>query len=616
MLEIDGDEMTQKIDEQKIEEIRSSSDIVDVISDYMHLTKRGRNWFGLCPFHHEQSPSFSVSTDKQIFHCFGCGAGGNVITFVMDIEQIAFPDAVAKLGDRVGVQVEVAPKREDEEVQSPEGQRHRRMKEAHQIAAEYYHHMLLHTEDGEEALQYLEDRGFSQTLIEDYQIGYALPTWDGLTNLLTARGFDLAEAAESGLLIQREQDGSCFDRFRGRIMFPIRDEGGKTIAFSGRIIEASTSEAKYMNSPESPIFHKSQVFFNLDKARASIRKQHKAIIMEGFIDVLAAVRAGVPNVIATMGTALTPQHVTKLKRLVEQVIICYDGDGAGWEAAKRAGELLQQSRIKAEVAVLPEKMDPDDYVKQHGATSFKEDIIEKPHTYIAFVKMHARRGKNFQFDNDKMQYVQEVVDLLVHNTSPLERDLYIRQLADETNLSEEAILATLRQKESDEAQRSKRQQQKEQFTPVVVTHQVKLNATDRAERRLLSHMLHNVSVVDRVQRSTIQSPFIHDVFTAVYIRLIGFYEQHDRADYQRFIEQLEDIELRKMALESAIVERDPDHGEQEVTDCLHYLNKERLRQEIEQKQQLAIEAEKMNDIMKAVTLAEEVRKLRITYTSM
>lgn len=613
---IDGDNMTQKIDEHKIEEIRSNSDIVNVISDYMHLTKRGRNWFGLCPFHQEQSPSFSVSEDKQIFHCFGCGAGGNVITFVMDIEQLPFPEAVSKLGERVGIAVDVAP-RQQEQVTTPEGQMHRRMKEAHQIAADYYHHMLMHTEDGEVALQYLESRGFTQHLIEEYQIGYALPSWDGLTNLLTARGFDLTEVAQSGLLVQREQDGSCFDRFRGRVMFPIRDEHGKTIAFSGRILQKSDNEAKYMNSPESPIFHKSEVFFNLDKARATIRKQHHVIIMEGFMDVLAAVRAGIPNAVATMGTSLTPQHVTKLKRLVQQITICYDGDGAGWDAAKRAGEQLHEAKLKLNVAVLPEKMDPDDYVQQYGVTAFKEEIIEKPHTYIAFVKMHARRGKNFQFDNDKMQYVQEVIELLVHNTSPLERDLYIRQLADETTLSEEAIAATLRQKEADEAKRTKRQYNKEErYEPVVVTTQTKLDATDRAERRLLSHMLHNVDVVERVQRSDMPNPFIHDVFAAVYIRLIGFYEQHDKADFQRFIEQLDDVELRKIALESAIVERDPDHGEQEVTDCLHHLNKQRLLQQIEQKQQLALEAEKMNDIMKAVTLAEEVRKLRIAYTSM
>lgn len=608
--------MTQKIDEHKIEEIRSNADIVNVISDYMHLTKRGRNWFGLCPFHQEQSPSFSVSEDKQIFHCFGCGAGGNVITFVMDIEQIAFPDAVAKLGERVGIQVDVGARTHEQQPATKEGQAHRRMKEAHQIAAEYYHHMLMHTEDGEQALQYLESRGFTQALIEDYQIGYALPAWDGLTNLLTARGFDLTEVAQSGLLVQREQDGSCFDRFRGRVMFPIRDEHGHTIAFSGRILQKSDNEAKYMNSPESPIFHKSEVFFNIDKARATIRKQHHVIIMEGFMDVLAAVRAGIPNAVATMGTALTPQHVTKLKRLVQQITICYDGDGAGWDAAKRAGEQLHDAKLKVNVAVLPEKMDPDDYVQQYGVTALKEDIIEKPHTYIAFVKMHARRGKNFQFDNDKMQYVQEVVELLAHNTSPLERDLYIRQLADETSLSEEAIAATLRQRESDEAKRTKRQQQQERFAPVVVTTQTKMDATDRAEQRLLSHMLHNIDVVSRVQRSGIDSPFIHDVFTAAYIRLIGFYEQHARADYQRFMEQLDDAELRNIVLKSAIIERDPENGEQEVTDCLHHLNKQRLLQEIEQKTQLAIEAEKMNDIMKAVTLAEEVRKLRITYTSM
>ncbi len=201
--------------------------------------------------------------------------------------------------------------------------------------------------------------------------------------------------ATCGLIIHKESDNKYFDRFRGRIMFPIRDENGKVIAFSGRILNSDAEDAKYLNSPESPIFHKSQVLYNLDKARASIRKTRKVVLMEGFIDVLAANRAGVYNAVATMGTSLTPQHVQKLKRLVEQITICYDGDNAGFEAAKRAAEMLYAEKLKVEVAVLPDKLDPDDYINRYGPDSFTNQILEKPYAYIAFMMMHARRGKIF-----------------------------------------------------------------------------------------------------------------------------------------------------------------------------------------------------------------------------
>lgn len=602
--------MSSKIPEQLIEQIRSQSEIVDVIGEYMQLTKKGRNWFGLCPFHGENTPSFSVSQDKQIFHCFGCGAGGNVITFVMDIENITFPDAVIKLGSRVGMHLDIQNDSMAKNT-SQYSSKEEKMIEAHEFAAQMYHHLLMNTEDGEEALNYLLKRGFTKEHIETNGIGWSLPAWDTLSILLEKKGFDLEDMAECGLIIQKESDHTYFDRFRGRIMFPIRNDNGKIIGFSGRIITPSENDAKYLNSPETPIFHKSQVLFNLDKARTSIRKNRQVILMEGFIDVLAANQAGVYNAVATMGTSLTTHHVTKLKRLVDKIILCYDGDHAGWEAAKRAADMLHAEKLNVEVALLPEKLDPDDYIRKYGTESFVNQVIEKPHAYIAFMMMHARKNKNFQFENDILQYIQEVLEQLVGRSSPIERDLYIKQLSSETNISEDAIYAQYRKLEADDVKSNKRfEQTNHQPSKIDVQPKKPLNATERAERLLLSHMLRNAEVVERIMKSDEPQPFVRDEYIAVFVRLIGFYEEHVTADYQRFLEVLDDSELRKIVMEAALVEQDPDHVEAEITDSLRQLRKHRIEVEITKLLHDSQEAEKMHEHKRALEIAREIINLR------
>jgi len=591
-----------------IEQIRSQSDIVDVISEYVQLTKRGRNWFGLCPFHGENTPSFSVSQEKQIFHCFGCGAGGNAFTFIMDIENIPFVNAVAKLGSSLGIHLDI----QNDSMQKSAGnysKSEENMLNAHQFAAEFYHHLLINTEDGEEALNYLLKRGFTREDIETNGIGWSLSSWDTLSILLQREGYDLDEITESGLIIKKENEQSYFDRFRGRVMFPIRDEFGKVIAFSGRILQQTGNDAKYLNSPESPIFHKSQVLFNLDKARSAIRKTGQVILMEGFMDVLASNQVGIYNAVATMGTSLTPQHITKLKRLVEKVIICYDGDNAGIEGAKRAADSLQAEGVKIEVAVLPDKLDPDEYIRKYGPDSYKK-ILDKPQSYIAFSMMHARRNKNFQFENDILQYTQEVLEQLV-GKSPIERDLYIKQLASETNISEDAIYTQFRKLEADHAKTIKRNIQKVgQTVDIGIKQKKKLTATDRAERLLLSHMLYNAEVVDRILNSTNSQPFVHDEYIAVFVRLIGFYEEHETADYQRFLEVLDDSALRKIVMEAAISERDPDHAEAEIADCIKHLQKHGIETEITQLTHDFQEAEKMHEHKRALEIAQQIINLR------
>ncbi|MGX9135293.1 DNA primase [Rummeliibacillus sp. JY-2-4R] len=599
--------MAQKIPEEMIEQIRSKTDIVDIVGEYVQLTKRGRNYFGLCPFHGEQTPSFSVSTDKQIFHCFGCGAGGSAITFLMDIENISFQEATAKLGDRVGIHVEVSSSPEHHT--HPISEEESRMKDAHAFAAEYYQHLLLNTEEGEQGLNYLQQRGFTREEIESNGVGFSLPHWDSLTQLLTRKGFSLEEMEQCGLIIKREDGSGYFDRFRGRVMFPIRDEQGKIIAFSGRILDSGGEDAKYLNSPESPIFHKGQVLYNLDQARPIIRKERNVVLFEGFMDVLSAKRAGVFNGVASMGTALTVQHMTKLKRLTDHIIVCYDGDKAGWEAARKAAEMLHAEQLNIEVAVLPTGLDPDEYIQQFGPEAFKEKVISEPQSYVAFMLMYARRSKNFQYQNDILQYVDEALNYLVEGISPIEKELYIKQIAMDTSITEETLQMQLRQKEAQIAKSFNQKESQPKALPIsdkLTLQQKPLSAIDRAERLLLAHMLHNIDVADRIRQEEKGNPFIRDDYMAIYIHLIGFYEEYQKADYQRFAEVIGDRELRKIIMEAALVERDPNHAEEEISDCLKEMKKFIIKQQIQDKTHAIKEAEKMHDQRSALQLSQEV----------
>lgn len=600
--------MAQRIPEETIEQIRSQTDIVDVIGEYMQLTKRGRNYFGLCPFHGEQTPSFSVSVDKQIFHCFGCGAGGNAITFLMDIDHISFQEAVAQLGEKVGISVDVAEHTHTHQHMhqvelSPEQER---MLEAHAFSGRYFQHLLLNTEDGEEGLQYLEHRGFTREMIEAYGIGFALPNWDALTTLLARKGYDLREMAEAGLVIEREDGSGFFDRFRKRVMFPIRNEAGQIIGFSGRVIDSDGENAKYMNSPESPIFHKGKVLYNLDQARPIIRKERKVVLFEGFMDVLSAKTANVHNGVASMGTALTLEHVQKLKRLSNDIIVCYDGDSAGWEAAKRAADLLHAEKLSVEVAVLPNGLDPDDYIKQYGTEDFQRKIIGEPLDFTSFMMSYAKRGKNFQYATDVEQYVEEALHYVALDPSAVKRELHLKQLQQETGITQETLATQLRHKEAQQRTEPERRtvRVEQKVAPVR-----KLSAIDRAERLILARMLSDIDIVERLQTEGQAPPFVRDEYVAIYIHLLSFYVHHDKPDFQRFAEMLDDAELRKLVMEAALVERDVDHLEEEWEDCVKQIAKYKVQQQIAQKKQQLQEAEKMHDFNRALSLSKEVVEL-------
>lgn len=423
-------------------------------------------------------------------------------------------------------------------------------------------------------------------------------------------GFSLEEAVKSGLVISKESGDGAFDRFRGRVMFPLYDEHGKVIGFSGRIIEKSDNEPKYLNSPESPIFNKGKLLYNLHTARVPIRKLGKMILFEGFMDVIAASTANIEHAVATMGTSLTPYHVSKIKRLANHVIICTDGDNAGWEAAKRYAEMLQKEGILTEIAVLPDNMDPDDYISKYGPEAFSDKIVGKPHAYLAFMMMYARKHKNLQFENDILQYIHEVLEQLIGRSSPVERDLYIRQLSLETNVSEEAILQQFRKMEGKMAKLSKKEAISQQSPIKSIPKSKAVTGIDRAERILLSYMLHNEEIFDKIRNSEDSQPFYHDTYIAVYVKLAGFFEEYEKADYHRFLETLNDNSLRKIVMEAALTERDPEFMSEEIADCLLHIKKYRIELEIEEKFHQSKEAEKMHDYSRALTLAQEIIQLR------
>ncbi|WP_251555030.1 DNA primase [Neobacillus muris] len=599
--------MADRIAEEKIDQVRQAVDIVEIIGDYVQLKKQGRNYFGLCPFHGENSPSFSVSPDKQIYHCFGCGAGGNVFSFLMDIEGISFQEAAIKLAAKVNIDLDLnqasvhKERKASKEIQA--------MQDAHELLRKFYHHLLVNTKEGQHALEYLLGRGFTHESIDKFQIGYSLNSWDFVVKFLSKRDYPPEWMEKAGLIIKREKDGTYFDRFRDRIMFPIFDRHGNTIAFSGRSLGAG--EPKYLNSPETAIFHKSKTLYNFHQARASIKKLHQAVLFEGFADVIAADRAGVENGIATMGTALTDDHIALLRQNAESITVCYDSDNAGIEAAFRAGNLLNEAGFQLKVAVMPDGLDPDEYIKLYGVEKFRNEVIGASHTWMGFKFLYFRRGKNLHNEGDRLSYIEEIIKEISKLSKAVERDHYLRQLASEFSLSLDALKQQQKQiyfAEKKTAAGNSPVNRK----PVIVQKQVSelKPAYYKAERCLIAHMLKDRDVAYKVQELLQGSAFNFDEHQAIITYLLGFYEDHLEPDTSAFLSYIQDENLRRTVADIEMMSINDEVGNQELTDYIKQVLNYKIRLKIKEKEAEQKEAERQNDIQKAIRLASEILELR------
>lgn len=601
--------MAERIAEEKVNEIRQAVDIVDVIGDYIQLNKQGRNYFGLCPFHGENTPSFSVSPEKQIYHCFGCGAGGNAFSFLMDLEGYSFQEAALKLAEKGNIKLEIDASAASAKSMPVDIQQ---MMEAHELLRKFYHHLLVNTKDGQHALEYLLNRGFTMESIEKFQIGYSLKSWDFVFKFLTKRKFPDGVMERAGLIIKREKDGNYFDRFRDRIMFPIFDRSGNTIAFSGRSLGAD--EPKYLNSPETAIFNKSKTLYNFHLARPQIKKLQRAVLFEGFADVIAADRAGVGNGVGTMGTALTEEHVASLRRNVQSITICYDSDNAGIEAAYRAANLLTEAGCQIRVALMPDGYDPDDYIKEYGEEKFRHDVIESSITFMAFKLLYLRRGKRLQNEGDRLLYIEEVLKEISRLDKAVERDHYLRQLANEFSLSLEALKEQQKQVYYTEKRKSS-QKGKGDFEP-----QKRLQTPKRAdslkpafhtaERRLIAHMLRNSDIAFKVQDMLQGNTFNIDEHQAIITYLLGFYEKGHTPDPSAFINFINDEKLKRIVVDIEMMSINDEISEQELSDYLKQVLNYQKMLKIKEKLNEEKEAERQKDYAKAALIAMEILHLR------
>ena len=426
-----------RFDDSKIEEIKSRIDIVELASEYLTLKKAGRNYSGLCPFHQEKTPSFTVNREKQMFYCFGCGEGGNAITLLMKIANMTFPEAVKSLAEKTGV---ILPIRSVNKDGSQKDSLREEITGLNLKAAQQFSRNL-NSSAGKGVREYLQSRGISEEAIKHFRLGFAPDTWRSLTDYIEGSGSSLKLAEQAGLIVPGKE-GSFYDRFRGRLIFPIENIFGEIVAFGGRVMEKG--EPKYLNSPESPVYIKGKNLYGLNKAKEEIRKQGFALIVEGYLDLISLWNAGIRNVVATLGTALTREHLELLRRYTLDVVALFDPDEAGKKALDRSLELFLSMNMHAKALILPEGCDPDDYVKKYGKEKLDKLIELAPAISDYYIENVLGNGKTFEENRDLVKTATEFIGKI---GDEIERNLFIKRVAEKLGIPQELLKKEIHKKD-------------------------------------------------------------------------------------------------------------------------------------------------------------------------
>jgi DNA primase len=567
----------ERIPNEEIDNIRSKFDIVEIISRYIELKKKGRTYFGLCPFHSEKTSSFAVSPDKQIFHCFGCGAGGNIYSFLMNIEGWSFIEAVKKLADEAGINILF------QEDNSNELYMRNQLLRAHELASKFYQYILLETEMGNHALEYLYNRGFSKQVIEEFKLGFAPSNSDTILKFLSKRGFSEDELVAAGLITRNKNQ--AFDRFRNRVMFPIWDSQGKVIAFGGRII--GSGEPKYLNTSDTIIFNKSRVLYNLHRARSDIRMKGEAIVFEGYIDVIAAYQKGIKNTIATLGTSLTEEQAKILRRNVEKIALVYDGDNAGKNAALRATTILENENLNVGIAQLPNGLDPDDYFKTNSIEAFEQlinDSISKVQLQTQLIR------EKYSFDNgeDKVNYAMEVVHIIGEIDQSPKREYLLKELSKEVNLSVDSLREELekyriKQKKANNVNnREKRWNNHINYGKHSHNHINSIvPAFQKAEQEILWIMIHNLEF-GKLLADKIKGNFLLPEHSLLAARIYSYYHTNLLPSVSRLLDDFqEQPEVIRIITSMQFQFIDDDLlSEEKIKDCINTVEKHSIEVEM------------------------------------
>ena len=547
-----------RIPEETIERIRNTADIYDVVAQYVDLKKRGRNFFGLCPFHSEKTPSFSVAPDKQIYHCFGCGAGGNVFSFIVEHEKISFIEAIQQLGQKYGIEVDYQS--------GPSNKIFSSLYDVHDVAVKLYHNILF-SEKGKAALDYLHNRGLTDDTIKTYQIGFAPDSWDTLSNTIKPSSFKDAIYEKSGLFIKT--DRGWRDRFRSRIMFPIYHPSGKAIAFGGRIFN-SDDPAKYLNSPETPLYRKSEVFYGLHKTRDSIRKFSTAILVEGYTDFLQLVQLGIPNVVALSGTSLGKNHANQIRKFASKVYLAYDGDDAGVNATLRAGYVLFQAGIDPLVIPMPNDKDPDDWVREAGVSAFQEAMGSS--MPLLLFHLEKKDVKNLSAA-ERSRTVKEILkDISLINDGIIRDDL-LKSLSQELQLDEVEVFRLFNSQTSLKsiAVGSEDPNTKDQpFT----------NTMQKAQLEIIRAIAFNFDEVYPSMKHIID----FQIFDEPILQKIGLLLTEDKKskDLSAIIDQFENMDEKRLVSEILFDELSSDDPQLIIKECFSTIKKQLIKDQIKQ----------------------------------
>ena len=562
------------VDKQLISEIKNSVNIVDVIGEVVQLTKAGRNFLGLCPFHGEKTPSFNVVEDKQFYHCFGCGRSGDVFKFIEDYRGVSFMEAVQIVGDQVGIRVQSLPPSQSRPQQADGKQP---FYEIHQETAKFYHAILMTTKMGEDARQYLYDRGLDDEVLRHFQIGLAPAEGNYLYQSVSGK-FSEKIMAESGLFHISDM-GTIYDAFQDRIMFPLSDDTGRVIAFSGRLwrepVEGAKPQGKYKNSRSTLLFNKSYELYHLDKAKQVAKKNHELYLMEGFMDVIAAYRAGIENAVASMGTALTQEHVAHLSKFTKKVILAYDGDKAGRLATAKALEVLDKHEV--EVVQIPDQMDPDEYLNKNSPQALG-DLLEKTRLSRVEFLMDYWKPDNIENLQAQIEFVEKMAPLIAQTPSVTAQNTYIYKLADllvdfDYLQVEQTVNASRLQMRSQRQEQGKIQTQAPLASPTVVQKQ--LPRLVRAENHLLHRMKDFPYVLNEYR---LRTDFSFD--TPALQTLYQLLCQNGEVTSQDLSEQTEEVQRAWYLM---LEENLPDEiAENELEEVEETRNRELLRKESQQ----------------------------------
>ncbi len=580
------------LSDEKVSEIRDRSSILEVVSDYVALKKTGRNHKGLCPFHSEKTPSFMVNEEKQIFHCFGCGEGGDVFTFLMKAGHFSFPEAVEELAKRYGVSL---PTRELSSSRKKEMAKGESLFEINQIASEYFRDLLTRRREGEEGRRYLSQRGISQEVVAEYGLGYSADRWDGLVEHLRQKKASLDLARELGLIFPKKREG-WYDAFRRRILFPIFDLHQRIVGFGGRMIKEG--EPKYLNSPESSIYHKGEVLYGLQVAKRYATEKDCAIVVEGYFDLLTLHQYGWRHGVATLGTALTPQHIRTLKRYTRNLITLFDADQAGVQAALRSLPLFLEEEVSAKTVILPKGEDPDGFLRKGNLEDFVKRV-EQAVPLIDFFFERLTKTYDVRSVEGKVKIAKEGVALLGKIPDRIRRDFYTKALAERLDVKESFLHEMLRPSGKGPAKGGENLARSSVETTF-----------PKSEEMVIRLMVHHPEVISTISKEGVLKEFENSSLRKIAEVLEDLYQREGRLDLPEALASFEET-LRGRLCEFAFQESGLEGGDRGkiLQDCIQKIRERRLKKEKAELLGRIKEAEKEQEGRRLVPLLKEHQEL-------